>query len=234
MTAQAVALQDLTVLGIDDDGFVEDLECEPFGVVVAVFRLGHVLGDETLRQMAVDAARNTVMGGFLPRIKLRLHDVTVCASSWVRAEVGQALGILECEDTEASHNPYAGQATIASRCGDCSEGAIHTDHEVADVTQVPLQLRVVVVQHVVHACCERQANPLHLGSGIEFVLRHTLIPGKDRYLLDSACVAVVETARYSAQVERRVHLQGPARAVGEGALQLQIFRVEEGKSRVDV
>src|SRR5262245_18563203 len=55
--AEAVLLEDRRVVGLDEVRLVEVLEREALGMVVSVVRLGEVLADEGVGQVAVDALR---------------------------------------------------------------------------------------------------------------------------------------------------------------------------------
>ena len=63
---QAVILKDLAVLRLDHDRLMKILKGEALRVVITVFRLGDVLADEVVREMAVHAFRHGVMARFLP------------------------------------------------------------------------------------------------------------------------------------------------------------------------
>lgn len=104
MAAKAVAVQDVRVLLLDHDGFVEVLERERLGVVPAVRRFCDVLANEIRRQVAVDAGRRDVVTGLLPGVVLWLHDVAVGAGRWIRAEIGHALRISERHGTHSEEN----------------------------------------------------------------------------------------------------------------------------------
>src|SRR6476660_6315443 len=74
MAAQAVVLQDLRVARLDQDRFVEVLQGEPLGVVVAVQGLREVLADRLVWQVAIHAARVAVVRPLGPRRVLVVHD----------------------------------------------------------------------------------------------------------------------------------------------------------------
>ena len=76
VAAQAVLLQDRGVPRRDHDRLVEVHEGEALRVAVAVVGLGDVLGDELVRQMAVDAPRRP--RGAAPR----LHDAYWSFMTW--------------------------------------------------------------------------------------------------------------------------------------------------------
>ena len=86
VTAQAVLLEDRGVPRLDQDRLVEVLEREPLRVVVAVQRLGEVLADEVVRQVAVDAARRR--RGAAPCV----HDAYWSFMMW---QFAQAFGSVE-------------------------------------------------------------------------------------------------------------------------------------------
>src|SRR3569832_496353 len=97
MAVQAALLQNAGVLLLDHDRLVEVLQREALRMVVAVLGLGDVLADVIVRQVAVDAGRDAMVAGFLPRVVLRVHDVAVRAGHRIAAQVGQALGVAEGE-----------------------------------------------------------------------------------------------------------------------------------------
>src|SRR5262249_44832233 len=66
---------------------------ELFAVTPAVLGLGQVLGDEGVRQVAVDALGRRVVARLLPSVVLALHDVAVRARGRVGAEGGQPLRV---------------------------------------------------------------------------------------------------------------------------------------------
>src|SRR6185436_15788039 len=73
VTAQTVVLQDGAVSRLDADRLLEVLQREALRVVPAVARLGEVLGEEAMREMAVDAGGDAVMAGLLPAVVLAAH-----------------------------------------------------------------------------------------------------------------------------------------------------------------
>ena len=88
------------ILVVEDDidvrnGLVEVLESEPFGVVPAVARLGRVLREERVGQVAVDAARAGMVARLLPTVVLGAHDVAVGARLGIGAEVREPFGVTE-------------------------------------------------------------------------------------------------------------------------------------------
>lgn len=87
MAPHAVLLKDRCPATGNDNGFMKILKRKPLGVAVAVIGFGDVFGRKRLRQMAVHAGRRRVMAGFLPRIKLRSHDMTIQARPRVRPEI---------------------------------------------------------------------------------------------------------------------------------------------------
>ena len=101
MAVHAVVLKNAAVLRRHHDRLVKILERERLRMVEAVFGLGEILAEETVRQMAVDAHRDAVMAGLLPGIVLRLHDVAVHADPRVVAHVREALGVQEREAANA-------------------------------------------------------------------------------------------------------------------------------------
>ncbi len=95
MTLNTVALKNLTVLSLDHDGLLKILQGEAFGMVPAVFRLGDVLADKIVWEVAGDTSGSRMMAGFLPRIVLRRHNVAVDTGLGIGAEIGKALGIFK-------------------------------------------------------------------------------------------------------------------------------------------
>src|SRR5262245_36186107 len=117
VAAQTVVLQDLAVARLDADRLLEVLQREALRVMPAIARLGGVLGEHGVWEMAVDARRDAVMARLLPAVVLRAHDVAVRARLRIGAEVRQALGVVKGEADEPEH-----------RAGDDRE---HHGHEPA-------------------------------------------------------------------------------------------------------
>jgi hypothetical protein len=95
VTANAVVLKNLASLGLDHDRFHEVLSGELLSVAPTIFGLRDVLVEKRGRQVAVDTNRNLMVTRLLPRIVLRLHDVAIHTSSWIRLQVRQTLGVSE-------------------------------------------------------------------------------------------------------------------------------------------
>ena len=66
MALDAVVLEDPAVLALDENRLMEILQRESLGVVVAVLRLGHVLGEKGVGQMAIHAGGRGMVAGLLP------------------------------------------------------------------------------------------------------------------------------------------------------------------------
>ena len=56
--------------------------------------------------MTVDAGGDSMMAGLLPRIELRLHDMTIHTGSGVGAEIGKSLGVSERKRTDTGQNAH--------------------------------------------------------------------------------------------------------------------------------
>ena len=85
MAIHAVALQDPAVFPLDHDGFLEVLRREGLGVVVAVFSLRDVFGNEGMRQMAVNALclQSAIIGSMgrkLPTLVRGIHLMALRAA----------------------------------------------------------------------------------------------------------------------------------------------------------
>jgi len=67
---------------------VKILKGESFRVAITVIRLGNQLGQQAIvGHVAVDALGRRMMAALLPGIILFVHDVAVCASPRITAEV---------------------------------------------------------------------------------------------------------------------------------------------------
>jgi hypothetical protein len=95
VTGQAGFLEDAAALLLDHDRLMKILESESLRMVIAVFRLGDVLADEAVGEVAIDAGGDGVVARLLPGIVLRLHDVAVRAHLGFVAHVREALGVEE-------------------------------------------------------------------------------------------------------------------------------------------
>lgn len=105
MASNAIGLQDALTLGAHENRLIKILQGKSLRVPPTVSRLSKKIVWKLLRQGTADTRSHRVMGGFLPRIVLRLHDVTVGACPWVGAQVRQAFGVAEGGETNA--NGYA-------------------------------------------------------------------------------------------------------------------------------
>ena len=65
------------------------LKRKTFGMMVAVFGLRYIFSKERGWQVTIYAGGNRVVAGFLPWVKLRLHDMTVHACIGVFAKIGE-------------------------------------------------------------------------------------------------------------------------------------------------
>src|SRR5690554_6506675 len=59
-----------------------------------------------MREVAIDAVGSGMVGAFLPRIEIRLHDVAVGAILRIGREVAPAFAVIECEDTYADEDSH--------------------------------------------------------------------------------------------------------------------------------
>ena len=105
VTLDAVLLENPTVLLLDHNRFVEVLQREALGVMVSIVCLGNILADEVVRKMTVDARGGTVVTRLLPRVVLRGHDVTVGTRPGIRAEIGEAFGVMKRVGANTNSNP---------------------------------------------------------------------------------------------------------------------------------
>ena len=94
MATDAVVLQDLTVLLVNANGFVEILQRKALGMPKAVLRLGQVFGDKVLWQMTIHACGHTMMAGLLPTVIMLAHDMAIDAGFRIATQVGQAFTII--------------------------------------------------------------------------------------------------------------------------------------------
>lgn len=110
MTVRTILLQNFTVLFFDEDRFVKILQGKSLGMVVAILRFGNVFAEEIVGEMAVHAGCHSVMARLLPGVQLRLHDMAIRTRMGIGAEVGETLGVPECESSDAyMHRGHRGQ-----------------------------------------------------------------------------------------------------------------------------
>jgi hypothetical protein len=105
VAAEAVLLENGPASFGQDDRFMKILECESRRVPEAAVRFGEILPYKRMGQVALNAYRDRVMAGFLPGVEFGLHDVTIDAGTRIRAEIGEAFGIMEREQADAQQNP---------------------------------------------------------------------------------------------------------------------------------
>lgn len=96
---ETVFLEDPGVPILDHDGLVKILERKPLRVMPSVVCLGDELRNESVRQMAVDAASGSVVTGLGPRIVLLVHDVAVGARLGLGRKIRKAFCIVEGEES---------------------------------------------------------------------------------------------------------------------------------------
>jgi hypothetical protein len=106
MAMHAVILQDFAAARVHLNWFVKVLERKGPRVAPPVIGFGKVLGNELVRQVAIDTRGHRMMAGVLPGVVLRLHDMAVRASSWIRAEVRPPLAIAERKETQAGQHTH--------------------------------------------------------------------------------------------------------------------------------
>lgn len=106
VAAQAIGLKDLFIAPGDHDGLVKILESESLGVAVAIIGFGDVLGNEIRGKVAIHTAGHPVVTGFLPGIKLRLHDMAIDAGARVLAEIGKPFRVVKRKKSKPHHNPH--------------------------------------------------------------------------------------------------------------------------------
>src|SRR5690606_6398775 len=105
MAALTVVLEDAQARCLHEHGLFEVLSGELLAMSPAVFGFGDVLGDEGFRQVAVDAHGGGVVTCLLPRVVLRLHDVTIDTRRGIGAEVREPFGVAEGVTAHASQRP---------------------------------------------------------------------------------------------------------------------------------
>ena len=103
MTFDAVFLKNSAIFLCNRDRLVKILQCERFGMTVAVLRLRDVLTYEAMGQMTVNTGCRCMVARFLPGIELRSHNVAVHARPGVFAKIGKTLPVIEGETAEAEH-----------------------------------------------------------------------------------------------------------------------------------
>ncbi len=101
MALQAIVLENPAVAFRDQDRLMKVLQCEALGMAIAVISFGDPFGQALMRQVTAHTRREAVVAGLLPGVELRLHDMAVGASCRIRAEVGEPLGVVEGEHTQA-------------------------------------------------------------------------------------------------------------------------------------
>ncbi len=80
------------------------LQSKGYRVKEAVVSLCPPLTDEIVRHVTVIASCRVVVTALLPRVKMILHDVAVCAGLWVVAEVACPFAVAKRERAYASEN----------------------------------------------------------------------------------------------------------------------------------
>jgi hypothetical protein len=106
VAAHAIGLEDLGVPGLDADGFLEILEGESPGMVVAIAGLHEELvGEVVMGKMAIVAGGGGVMGAMPPVGVFLLHDVAVHTDLGVVRHVGKTLGGHEGIGPRAQEGP---------------------------------------------------------------------------------------------------------------------------------
>lgn len=105
MAIHAVVLQNAAVLFLDHDWFLKVLRRESLGMVIAVFSLSDVFGNERVRQVAIDTAGHRMVTRFLPGFILRRHDVAIHAGFGIRAKIGKPFSIPKGECSGSNQQP---------------------------------------------------------------------------------------------------------------------------------
>src|SRR5687767_6193956 len=101
MALNAIGLKNVGVALDDANGLVEVLQRERLAVSIPVVRLGDVLFQKRMRQMAVDAGGGLVMPGLGPRVVLIVHDVAVGAGLRGSGEITGPFGVVKRERSSA-------------------------------------------------------------------------------------------------------------------------------------
>ena len=73
-------------------------------MVPTIFGLGDVCIREIVRQVTIRTSRNSVMACLEPRIILRMHNMTVGAGLWIRAQIRETFGVVERAPAETEQN----------------------------------------------------------------------------------------------------------------------------------
>lgn len=105
MTGTARIFRDPAIAFVHLNRFVKSAECEVVRMPESVRRLCIVLSDRIVRRVTVVAGRDITMTGFDPAVVLFVHDVAVSACGRIVAEVGIALGVKECVNSNAKNKP---------------------------------------------------------------------------------------------------------------------------------
>jgi len=100
VATEACILCDATIPGFNLDWLVKVFECERQRMIKSIVRLGQQMSDDVMRQMTIVADGNMAVAGLLPRIVVRLHDVTVRARRRVANQVAVALPIAEGKEPD--------------------------------------------------------------------------------------------------------------------------------------
>jgi hypothetical protein len=79
MTVQAIVIQNAGAFRTNPDRLAEILECERFGMMIAVGDFCQPFSEEPVRNVTVVANGKTVMAGFLPTVILFAHNVAIHA-----------------------------------------------------------------------------------------------------------------------------------------------------------
>ena len=98
---EARILSDAAIPGFNLDWFVKVFECERQRVTKSIVRLGQQMSDDVMWQMTVVADGNIVVTRMLPRIVVRLHDVTVRARRGVAHQIAVTLAVPKCKQPDA-------------------------------------------------------------------------------------------------------------------------------------
>jgi len=106
MAAPAVLFCYFHVHFVYPDRFMVIIRCKSIAVIPAVNGLYSVFADRCIWCMAVIAGSNRTMRGFLPRIILVIHYMTVIAGCRVIKHVRIPFGIVECSRAQPDNNSY--------------------------------------------------------------------------------------------------------------------------------
>jgi hypothetical protein len=102
---QAIPVQYLGIPGFDTDRILKIPKSECDGMMIAIARFRHPLGDKILRHMAIVTGSEGVMAGFFPAVKLFAHDVAVHACLRIIKKVGCGTPIIEGIPACTQENP---------------------------------------------------------------------------------------------------------------------------------